>query len=156
MDSSNNNLDNDISNNVNTWTPEHINVINYVCKITSLNKTDAIRGLQHYNGDYKTLIKDYTADKIINIVMRQTVYTREETISLLQKYDGDYKRIIKEYIGVNEKNKSIVVKSTNQKMFGEIRYFMDNVKTQYDKRIENKKNQEIITNYINSLKQSIN
>ena len=116
MECSNNTLNTDNSKNTLGWTQEHTNIINYVCKITSLSKTDALRGLQHYKGDYKTLIKDFTANKIIEVVMRQTVYTRDETIDLLEKYNGDYKRIIKEYIGGNNIKKDTNVKSTNQKI----------------------------------------
>jgi len=154
MDGSNNDVV-DTSNNKLEWTQEHTNVLNYVCNMTGLDKTDALSRLHHYNGNYQQLIKDFTINKTINIVMRQTIYTREEAVELLTKYKGDYKRIIKEYIvgdkneigeEINENND----KSTNQQIFCEIRGFMDNVKTQYDKRVEYQKKQELIYDYIKS------
>ncbi len=151
MDCSNNTSYGDISSNSLKWTNEHYNIINYVCKTTSLNEEQVIRGLQYYKGDYKTFIKDFTANKIIEVVMRQTTYSREEAVKLLQKYNGDFKCVIKEYMGCPQNKVTSTDKSVNQQMLGEIRTFMDNIKTQYDKRVENKKNNEIITEYMKSL-----
>ena len=158
MDNSNNEVI-DTSNNTRKWTQEHTNVLNYVCVMTGLNKNEALSRLHHYNGDYTKLIKDFTINKTIEIVMRQTVYTREEALQLLTKYEGDYKRVIKEYIlgdtSKNTKNKDKKNdKSTNQQIFSEIRGFMDNVKTQYDNRVEYQKKQQIIQDYIKSQKSS--
>ena len=154
VETSNNTLV-DTSNNKREWTQEHTNVLNYVCSTTGLHKNEALSRLHYYNGDYVKLIQDFTINKTIEVVMRQTVYTREETVELLKKYNGDYKRIIKEYI-VGDKIENTETeqkpndKSTNQQIFSEIRGFMDNVKTQYDKRVEYQKKQELIYNYIKS------
>lgn len=118
----------------------HIRIINYVCSQTHLTQRQALAGLQQLNGDYKKVIKLATIEHLIGIVMRQTTYTRKEAIEKLKKFDGEPVDVIKEFMGIEKKEKE-TPKSTNQKVFHEIRNFMDDVNKGYNQRKE--QNQKI-------------
>ena len=64
----------------------------------------------------------------IRIILTQTNYTRNEAIDKLKIWDNNYINVIKEYINPNFNNKKTTKKQTNnQKIFSEIRRFMDSV-----------------------------
>ena len=125
---------NDASGNVGL-NENHIRIINYVCSQTHLTQRQALAGLQQLNGDYKKVIKLATIEHLIGIVMRQTTYTRKEAIEKLKKFDGEPVDVIKEFMGIEKKEKE-TPKSTNQKVFHEIRNFMDDVNKGYNQRKE--------------------
>tara|TARA_B110000046_G_scaffold185854_2_gene229874 strand:+ start:8267 stop:8731 length:465 start_codon:yes stop_codon:yes gene_type:complete len=138
------------------WTNEHYNILFYVCNKTKLSKEHAVQGLQFYKGDYKMLIKHVNENKTIDMVVNQTDLPRETVIEKLKQYNGDSVAVIREYLGT-EANKSVnksVNKSTNQKIFSEMRTFMDTVKTQYDMRKEINDKNQIINEYINNVPSS--
>ena len=88
----------------------------------------------------KEKIEQYKAkrlDEICKMIMRQTNYTYEESKKNLVKEKYDYLKVIKNYIipekEVNTK-KTSDSKSVNQKIYTELRGFMDNSAEQYEKR----------------------
>lgn len=95
--------------------------------------------------------------EIIKLVMRQTDYSEEKVIERLKHWDNNYLNVIKEYMNPNFQNKIVEKKfvSKNQKIYGEIRNFMDVANRNYlmrkkrDERIQ-KINQQ---RYLNFLKQ---
>ena len=95
--------------------------------------------------------------EIIKLVMRQTDYSEEKVIEKLQLWNNNYLNVIKEYMNPNFQNKIVEKKfvSKNQKIYGEIRNFMDVANRNYlmrkkrDERIQ-KINQQ---RYLNFLKQ---
>lgn len=132
----------------------HIRIINYVCSQTHLTQRQALAGLQQLNGDYKKVIKLATIEHLIGVVMRQTTYTRKEAIEKLKKFDGEPVDVIKEFMGIEKKEKE-VPKSTNQKVFHEIRNFMDDVNKGYNQRKEqNEKIKKIQEMYAKKVSES--
>jgi hypothetical protein len=83
-------------------------------------------------------------DEDIKIIMSQTNYDKEMAEEKYNKWDGDYINVIKEYLNPNFQNKKQNTNKTtvNQKMMTEIRTFMDDVNTKYDKRVAKKKKEE--------------
>lgn len=80
-------------------------------------------------------------EKIIQLVNTQTNYTNEEIKDKLNQHNNDYLAVIKEYMGITketssyEKINSIDSKtSVNQKIYVNIRNFMDNNIKQYELR----------------------
>lgn len=69
----------------------------------------------------------------IDIVCRQTDYTQEKALEKLTTHNNNTIDVIKEYLGsvTTEKKQP---KTLNQKIYSEIRTFMDNVNTQYELR----------------------
>ena len=67
--------------------------------------------------------------------MRQTTYTREEAMEKLKKYNGEPVDVIREFMGIKIPEKK-TPKTTNQKIFHEIRNFMDDVNMSYSIRKE--------------------
>jgi len=131
------------------WSNEHHNILYYVCNKTKLSKEHAIQGLQFYKGDYKMLIRHVNENKTINMVLKQTDLPRKLVIEKLKKYNGDSIAVIREYLGTKNSIKTNNNdKSTNQKIFKEMRTFMDTVKTQYDMRKEISNRNKIINDYI--------
>ncbi len=79
-------------------------------------------------------------DSTIKIIISQTNYTRDEAEMKYNEWEGDYMAVIKEYLNPNfQKKKCTKKKTVNQQMMTEIREFMDNVNTGYDKRVAKKK-----------------
>ena len=73
--------------------------------------------------------------EIINLVKRQTNMTEDEITEKLKVHKGNYLAVIKEYILDGKKKETVQEKhSTNQKIMGEIRNFMDDVNNQYERR----------------------
>lgn len=138
----------DSSNNVQDasgifYTEEHEKVIRYVCSNTNLTRSEAIHGLQVFNGDYKKVIQIATAHHLIELVMRQTTYTREEAIEKLKEFKGEPVDVIREFMNIQPQDKK-TPNTTNQMIFHEIRNFMDDVNKGYNERkYRNEKIKEI-------------
>lgn len=82
----------------------------------------------------------------IEIIERQTDLNRNQIIELLEKYDNNVEKVIRYYLNDSEKeiynnNDKQENNSLNQRIFGEIRNYMDNIMNQYNER---KKQSEII------------
>lgn len=82
--------------------------------------------------------KEKRLDEICKMIMRQTDYSYEESKDRLIKEKYDYLKVIKQYITKDTEcvkrplaNESI---SVNQKIYTELRGFMDNTAEQYEKR----------------------
>lgn len=102
-------------------------------------------------------------NQIIKLVKSQTNYTTEEISDMLKKNNYDYLGIIRNYMGITketsayEKYNSINDNSSvNQKIYSNIRNFMDNNVRQYEARKKvaslindnNKQKDDIIINEI--------
>lgn len=119
----------------NKWTKKHFEIIKHVCSQTNLNEDEATRGLIFHKGDYKKVIEMSTIRQLIGIVMRQTTYTFKEAFNKLREHQGEPVNVIKEFMGtLDNKKKTIEATTTNQKVFSEIRNFMDDVNKGYDNR----------------------
>ena len=117
------------------WTSEHKKILYMVCKKTGISEGAAYNELMKHNGDYKKIIEIYKIRSMIDMVVKQTNYTPEEAYEKLTQYKGDITAIIREYMGTVIKpieNKQ----SVNQKIFSEIRGFMDKAVDGYNKRKE--------------------
>ena len=68
--------------------------------------------------------------EVIELIMRQTEYDEATTISKLKHYKGDVVQVIREFMGGKKLSKK-VPSTTNQKVFGEIRYMMDDAAERY-------------------------
>lgn len=79
-------------------------------------------------------VRDEKRNQIIDLVCRQTNYTREEAEENLKKHKGNYINVVKEYLNPTEKSETIKTpaKSTNQRIYGEIRGFMDKAAKNYE------------------------
>ncbi len=88
----------------------------------------------------------------IALIKTQTNYTEEEAKEKLEKWEGNYMNVIKEYLNPNF-NKKIVKKdnrSTNEKMMGEIRGFMDTASADFlDRKEKEEKKQEYLKRVYN-------
>ena len=67
--------------------------------------------------------KEKVQDEMCKMVMRQTEYTYEEAKQKLQENANNYMTVIQEYLGKTVKKEEN--KSVNQKIYKEIRTFMD-------------------------------
>ena len=71
---------------------------------------------------------DTKFEKNIKIIMGQTNYNKEKSIKKLNEWNNEHMNVIKEYLNPNfNKNKKKINKTNNQKIFTEIRNFMDNI-----------------------------
>jgi len=71
---------------------------------------------------------DTEFEKNIKIIMGQTNYNKEKSIKKLNEWNNEHMNVIKEYLNPNfNKNKKKINKTNNQKIFTEIRNFMDNI-----------------------------
>ena len=94
-------------------------------------------------------------EKVVELIRNQTNYTNDEIIEKLKLWNNDYLSIIKEYLNPNfQKKKCTKKKTVNQQMMTEIRVFMDNVNTGYDKRVA-KKREEDREAYLKELESTI-
>ena len=85
------------------------------------------------NNKNEIKIEEITTNKInesfIPIILKQTNYDRETAIKKLKKWDNNYINVIKEYMNPNfQDNKHKKKQTNNQKIFSEIRNFMDSIK----------------------------
>lgn len=82
--------------------------------------------------------KEKRLDEICKMIMRQTEYTYEESKERLIKENYDYLKVIKQYITKDteqiKRPLANETKSVNQKIYNELRGFMDNTAEQYEKR----------------------
>ena len=95
----------------------------------------------------RQLIKEEQQKQMIKMVCRQTDYDEETAKAKILQHNGNFMNVIKEYMDPNfkskqeDKIKDMNSKSTNQKIYGEIRNFMDTASRQYEVR---KRKAEII------------
>ena len=76
----------------------------------------------------KDVKNDNKFEEHIKIILTQTNYNRNEAIEKLKSWNNNYINVIKEYINPNFNNKKNIKKQTNnQKIFSEIRKFMDSI-----------------------------
>jgi len=75
----------------------------------------------------------------IEIIMRQTNYDKNLATKKLLEWDNDYMNVIREYMNPRFNEKKVEKKrSVQQNILSEIRYFMDNVSVDYEKREKEK------------------
>ncbi len=98
-------------------------------------------------------------EKIIQLVMRQTDYDREKVLEKIEKWNGNYLYVIKEYMNPNfnpNEKKEKKFSTNNQKIFGELRSFMDNANSQYKRRKAiNEARKELYNRYISQKQKEI-
>jgi NACalpha-BTF3-like transcription factor len=100
---------------------------------------DYIKHIEQYREKINNQIKKTNEKKeeLINMLMRQTTYTREEANNILENNNYDINLAIKYYLQPsNNKNLNLVNITTNQKIYKEIREFMNNNYEQYERRKE--------------------
>lgn len=75
----------------------------------------------------------------IEIIQKQTDLTKDEIITLLEKFENDTEKVIRYYLSDGKKTDEYTYpistdnQSQNQKVFTEIREFMDTISYQYNK-----------------------
>ena len=113
-----------------------------------INKIKDLSGNQ-----LKEAVQDEKRNQIIDLVCRQTNYTRDEATEQLKKHKGNYINVVKEYLNPTKKSDMVnkTVKSTNQRIYSEIRGFMDTAARNYEKQKEmkeyiEKKREEMLQN----------
>ena len=75
------------------------------------------------------IIKKNIDEKIISLILNQTNYDKKTAIEKLKKWDNNHINVIKEYLNPNfQVNKIKKEKTNNQKIFSQIRNFMDSIK----------------------------
>ena len=85
--------------------------------------------------------KEKVQDEMCKMVMRQTAYTYTEAKEKLQESNNNYLKVIQEYLGKTVKKEE--TKTVNQKIYKEIRTFMDYgaEKYEYQKKQQKKAQQ---------------
>ena len=75
---------------------------------------------------------------LIDIVMRQTDYDSEKALEKLERFDFDPITVIRDYMNPEKKvfYEESVPKTTNQKMYKEIRTMLDTANAAYRKKKE--------------------
>ncbi len=90
--------------------------------------------------EFNDAVRQEKRKQIIQLVCRQTDYTTEEAEAKLKEHKGNYMSVVKEYLNpeYKEDNKKKIdeheSKSNNQKIYTEIRGFMDNAVKGYEYR----------------------
>lgn len=90
--------------------------------------------------ELKSVVRDEKRKQIIKLVCRQTDYTEEEAEKKLIEHKGNYMSVVKEYLNpsyqetAQNKINDYEKKSNNQKIYSEIRGFMDNAAKGYEYR----------------------
>ena len=75
--------------------------------------------------------------ELIAMVMRQTDYTEEIAIEKLTEHKGNFEKVIRDYlIGTPIVEPTVKDQSLNQRVFGEIRSYMDEASSAYYKKKE--------------------
>ena len=75
--------------------------------------------------------------ELIAMVMRQTDYSKEIAIEKLTEYKGNFEKVIRDYlIGTPIVEPTVKDQSLNQRVFGEIRSYMDEASSAYYKKKE--------------------
>ena len=98
----------------------------------NIEKKDKIYEINK-NNKTEIKIEEITTNEIneslITIILKQTNYDKETAIKKLKKWDNNHINVIKEYMNPNfQVNKDKKPKTNNQKIFSEIRNFMDSIK----------------------------
>jgi hypothetical protein len=88
---------------------------------------------------------------VIEVIMRQTDYSEEKAIEKLKEHNNVL-TIVREYMGVKPTPPSLVVKSVNQLIYGEIRIMMDDAAKRYSANKEYEKYQEAYTKQMQETK----
>jgi hypothetical protein len=80
-------------------------------------------------------------DNIVRLIKGQTNYNDDEIKDKLSEHNNDYLAVIKEYMGITKETSSYEKinsinnsSSVNQKIYSNIRTFMDNNMKQYEHR----------------------
>jgi len=68
----------------------------------------------------------------IELIMRQTNYNEQEASEKLQQFHLNEILVIRDYLGIPEKKETI--KSLNQEIYKQIRYNLDEVMSDFNKR----------------------
>tara|TARA_A200000113_G_scaffold53823_1_gene44667 strand:+ start:804 stop:1208 length:405 start_codon:yes stop_codon:yes gene_type:complete len=80
---------------------------------------------------------DRVRRELIAMVMRQTDYSEEVAIEKLTEYNGNYEKVIRDYlVGTPIVQPTVKEQSLNQRVFGEIRSYMDDASSAYYKKKE--------------------
>ena len=99
---------------------------------------DKIKDLS--GNELKQALRDEKRKQIIKLVCRQTDYTEEQAEKKLIEHKGNYMSVVKEYLNpsfkedMEKKKHDYENKSNNQKIYTEIRGFMDNAAKGYEYR----------------------
>lgn len=98
----------------------------------NIKKKDKIYEINKNNKN-EIKIEEITTNEIdeslITIILKQTNYDKKTAIEKLKKWDNNHINVIKEYMNPDfqtKKNKK--PQTNNQKIFSEIRNFMDSIK----------------------------
>ena len=115
-----------VRENYKNWYPEDYNLMmnNYVNQVQTIQKQ----------------LSEEKKELYIDIILRQTTLSREEAEESLTIENNNYEKVIKNYLSDssyyhnqeqlnNNNNTNEEFKSTNQKIYSEIRNFMDSVHT---------------------------
>ena len=90
-------------------------------KIYEINKKKEIK--------IEEIIEKNIDEKTISLILNQTNYDKKTAIEKLKKWDNNHFNVIKEYLNPNfQVNKIEKKKTNNQKIFSQIRNFMDSIK----------------------------
>ncbi len=87
--------------------------------------------------ELKDAVREEKRKQVIDLVCRQTDYTREKAEEELIKHRGNYMNVVKAYLNPNyakEQENKVPDKSTNQRIYTEIRGFMDKAARNYEKQ----------------------
>ena len=101
--------------------------------------------------ELKVALKEHRKKEIINLICRQTDYTSEKANERLVFWKQNYLYVLKEYMNPNfdPKLKTTTSQSMNQRVFGEIRNFMD----QGEKLLAFRKKKQKYIQRLNALKE---
>ena len=73
-------------------------------------------------------------EDIKNIIKMQTNYSDSEITLKMKIHNNDTMAILREYMNISKLDKNDDKKSVNQRMYSEIRRFMDDASTSYTKK----------------------
>lgn len=101
---------------------------------TNNSSTDVMKEKEEYNKMRK--------EQIIALVQRQTDYTYDEAKDKLEQSNYNFMYVLEKYMELDkireekmkEEQKEMKSKSVNQKIYGEIRGFMDTASRNYERR----------------------
>ena len=83
-------------------------------------------------------------NKLCEVVMRQTTYDKETSLNKLREHNHNILEVIREFMGPSKVKKE-ENKTTNQKVYGEFRKFLDEASIRYNrKKIIEEKRKEFI------------
>lgn len=86
--------------------------------------------------DKITFVENIEIDSKVQIILRQTDYTQEIALEKLREHNYDHLKVIRAYLGVTEKKAPTQVKSTNQEIYKQLRYRLDDNMRDYNSRKE--------------------